>query len=167
VQTIRKAERSDIELVRKLFCEYAAAIGVDLCFQNFEKELLELPGDYAPPGGCLLLALDGPEALGCIAMRKIDAQSCEMKRLYVRPAGRGRKLGRILSQAVIDEARRLGYLRMRLDTLPSMKEAITLYHTLGFRVIDPYRFNPVPGALYMELDLSATTPKDHEIRTDR
>jgi ribosomal protein S18 acetylase RimI-like enzyme len=147
-----------VEAARALFLEYAGSLGVDLGFQGFDRELAALPGDYAPPHGRLLLALRGGAALGCVALRRIDAATCEMKRLYTVPAARGAGLGRKLALAVIEEARGLGYERMRLDTLPSMGRAQALYERLGFREIAPYRRNPVPGARFLELDLAAYRP---------
>ena len=146
----------EINQARELFVEYSAALGVDLCFQNFDEELAKLPGDYAPPDGRLLLALDGAQVAGCVALRKIDTETCEMKRLYVRPTFRGTGSGKSLALAIIDEAWRIGYARMRLDTLPSMRQAITLYRSLGFKPTEAYRHNPVEGAMFMELDLGTT-----------
>ena len=140
----------DIERARELFREYETSLGVDLCFQGFEQELAGLPGAYAPPSGRLLLAVDDDRPAGCVALRPLGADGCEMKRLYVRPEFRGRRVGRLLAERVIAEARAIGYPRMRLDTLPSMKEAIPLYRSLGFAEIGPYYANPVPGALFME-----------------
>jgi putative acetyltransferase len=144
-----------VERTRELFREYQRSIGVDLCFQDFDREVGELPGEYTPPEGQLLLGVQSGAIAGCIAMRKIDNGICEMKRLYVRPAFRGSHIGRALAEAIIRKASGIGYERMRLDTLPSMVQAIALYRSLGFREIAPYRLNPVPGALFMELALTA------------
>ena len=141
--------------VQALFREYADSLGSHLCFQDFEKELANLPGDYAPPLGRLLVAVDDVRLAGCVALRRIDERVCEMKRLYVRPSYRGAGLGRKLAEAVITSACEVGYTQMRLDTLPSMKEAIKLYHLLGFAEIPSYRFNPVEGVKYMELALGS------------
>lgn len=142
-------------MVRELFLEYAQSLGFSLCFQSFDRELAELPGDYAPPQGRLLLAEWDGEAAGCVALHPLDSQTCEMKRLYLRPPYRGKGLGRTLVQRVIDAARAIGYLRMRLDTVePLMKDAVALYRRFGFRDIPPYRENPIPGAMYLELELN-------------
>lgn len=148
----------DIETARTLFREYAAVLGIDLGFQDWERELGDLPGAYGPPRGALFLAEDAAMILGCVALRPLDSEACEMKRLYVRRQGRGRGLGRRLAEHAIAEGRRLGYARMRLDTLPTMSEAIALYRLLSFREIAPYRFNPVAGALFFECDLRSPGP---------
>ncbi len=151
---IRPAEfPRDLDVVRELFREYAAGLGVDLAFQGFDAELQALPGKYAPPRGRLLLAWHGITAVGCIALRPLDATSCEMKRLYVRPAARGEQLGRTLAERVCAEARTAGYARICLDTLPTMSAAQALYASLGFVPIEPYVFNPIAGTKFLALDL--------------
>jgi len=156
VRLVQAESPAQLAQAQKILVEYAEALpGIDLCFQNFDREVNELPGAYAPPDGRLLLAEDDESVIaGCVALRRLDADTCEMKRLYVRPAFRGRRLGRVLTEAIISEAQKIGYQRMRLDTLPGMMDdAIVLYRTLGFREIEPYYNNPVDGTLYMELSL--------------
>lgn len=148
---------ADLERVRDLFLEYAAGLEISLCFQNFEEELASLPGHYAPPRGRLALALAGDRAAGCIALRPLESQGCEMKRLYVRPEWRGQGLGRLLANWVIGQAREIGYACLRLDTLASMHPAISLYHSLGFREISPYYENPSAQAVFMELNILAAS----------
>ena len=141
-----------IEQARDLFLEYGKSLGFSLCFQSFEEELKNLPGAYGPPSGRLLLARFGDHAAGCVALRKLDAGICEMKRLYVRPGNRGSGLGRILVERLITEARLIGYERMRLDTVQSaMGDAIALYRRMGFQEIAPYSDIPIESALWMEL----------------
>lgn len=144
-----------ISIVREIFLEYSESVGAGFCFQGFMEELAQLPGEYAPPCGRLFLVFDdqGGKIAGCGALRCIDADTCEMKRFYVRPAFRGKGLGRELIHALIGAAREIGYARMRLDTLPSMTTAIALYRALGFREIPPYWANPVPGVVFFECDL--------------
>lgn len=145
---------AQIAQARDLFLEYAQSLGFSLCFQNFDKELATLPGDYAPPEGRLLLAEYEGQLAGCVALHKLEDGICEMKRLYLRPQFRGKGLGRVLADRIIAEARHLGYRRMRLDTVePVMKDAVAMYRRIGFKEIDAYRPNPNPGTLYMELEL--------------
>ena len=139
-------------MARKLFMQYADSLGFDLEFQGFSQELATLPGNYAPPEGCILLAEDSGYFAGCVALRPLEDQICEMKRLYVRSDYRGRGMGRMLACSVIDRARGIGYQKMRLDTIATMKEARTLYYSLDFRNINAYRYNPVDDASYMELE---------------
>lgn len=145
----------DLEAVASLFVEYAASLEIDLAYQSFGDELASLPGRYAPPQGALLLAgaPDG-EPIGCVGLRPLASEgACEMKRLYVAPAGRGTGLGRALAEAIVAEARRIGYREMLLDTLPSMAAALGLYRSLGFRPAAPYYATPVPGTIFLHLCL--------------
>jgi putative acetyltransferase len=145
---------AQIAQARELFVEYAQSLGFSLCFQNFDKELANLPGDYAPPEGRLLLAEYEGQLAACVALHKLEPDICEMKRLYLRPQFRGKGLGRILAERVIADARQIGYRRMRLDTVgPVMQDAVAMYRKLGFKEIPTYRPNPNPGTLYMELEL--------------
>lgn len=144
----------DLPLVRQLFRAYAEGLGFDLCFQNFEEELATLPGKYAPPKGRLILAWAGDQAIGCVALRPVDASTGEMKRLYVQPGQRGQRLGRLLAERICLEAREAGYQRICLDTLPTMTSALQLYKALGFQPVEPYVFNPLDGAIFLGLDLS-------------
>lgn len=138
---------------RILFREYAESLDFSLDFQDFDEELSNLSAEYAYPGGCIILAFDGKNAAGCVALRELGDGICEMKRLFVRPAYRGQGIGRALSVKIIDVARKKGYKKMRLDTMASMNEAISIYGKLGFRTIPAYRFNPIRGALFFELHL--------------
>ena len=151
--SLTQAESSaDIDETRALFKEYEASLGISLCFQSFEQEVANLPGDYAPPSGRLLLGRIGSDVAGCIALRRMDDDTCEMKRLYLRPEFRGLRLGKRMVTAILDEAKQIGYSKMRLDTLPGrMDQAINLYRSIGFKEIAPYYNNPSAETLYMEL----------------
>ena len=140
----------DIAIVRELFLEYARGLGVDLGFQDFEREVATLPGDYDP----ILVAHWHSEVAGCVALHTLEGDVCEMKRLYVRPEFRGHAIGRTLAERIMVEARERRFVRMRLDTLPMMNEAQKLYRSLGFIEIPPYRFNPIPGSKFMEAPLA-------------
>ncbi len=143
-----------IAAIRELFLEYSQSLGFSLCFQSFDEEIAGLPGDYAPPEGRLILVTFETQAAGGVALHKIEDHVCEMKRLYVRPQFRGKGFGKALAERVINEAREIGYKKLRLDTVePVMRTAVAMYRTLGFREIAPYRGNPIEGALYMELQL--------------
>jgi len=153
---IRRVENpSDWPVVRALFEEYAASLGYDLCFQNFSRELETVDTMYGPPGGSMLLAEIDGSACGCVGLRKIDDRVCEMKRLYLRPDFRGDGRGRSLALAILNEAKRMGYRKIRLDTLPTMQTAIAMYRRLGFQEIEPYYPSPIEGTLYMEMVLDA------------
>jgi len=151
---IQAASPAQLTQVRDLFLDYAKSLGFSLCFQNFDQELATLPGHYAPPKGRLLLAEYDGQFAGCAALRELEEDICEMKRLYLRPEFRGKGLGRAIAEHLIAEARQIGYTRMRLDTVePVMQDAVAMYRRLGFREIPPYCKNPIAGALYMELNL--------------
>jgi putative acetyltransferase len=153
IRITRAVALDDLAAARELFLEYVNALGVDLGFQGFDAELAELPGRYAPPEGRLLLAWVEGELAGCAALRPLRPMTAEMKRLYVRPRFRGVAVGRCLAESIIAEAHSIGYRSIRLDTLPSMDAARRLYQSLGFREIQPYTPNPVPGTAFLELDL--------------
>jgi ribosomal protein S18 acetylase RimI-like enzyme len=151
---LQASSAAQIAHIRELFLEYAASLGFSLCFQNFDQELATLPGDYAPPEGRLLLAEYEDQLAGCVALHKLEPRICEMKRLYIRPQFRGKGLGRQMAEHLIAEARTMNYRHMRLDTVePVMQDAVGMYRKLGFKEIPPYRSNPMPGTLYMELNL--------------
>jgi len=143
----------NLVVVRDLYKEYASSLSFDLDFQNFKDEINNLPGDYSEPSGAVLLAKLDEEYTGCVALRKIDDISCEMKRLYVKPHCRGKGIGKGLSIKIISIAKEIGYSFMRLDSVSEMRDAISLYRALGFYEIEPYRHNPIKGAIFMELKL--------------
>ncbi len=153
------AGAADVEVVRGLFLAYARSLGFSLCFQGFDKELAELPGCYAPPEGALLLARFAGRPVGCVGMRPLGRERCEMKRLYLDPEARGGGLGRRLAQAVVEVARAAGYRRICLDTLDAMAAARAIYAEMGFEEIPAYYDNPLPGVRYYELELSPAPPK--------
>ena len=154
LQIVNAESPAQIAQARELFLEYAKSLNFSLCFQDFDNELAGLPGDYAPPEGRLLVAEYEGQLAGCVALYKLQDEICEMKRLYLRPAFRGKGLGRVLADRIIAEARQIGYRRMRLDTVePVMQDAVAMYRKLGFKEIDAYRPNPNAGTLYMELEL--------------
>jgi putative acetyltransferase len=153
VTDVQVASEADIPEVRRLFAEYSTWVGVDLSFQDFDRELAQLPGDYVPPGGILLIARVDGEIAGCVAAHRWRTDVCEMKRLFVRDSFRGAGCGRTLVEAIIAWARKAGYQRLLLDTLPVMDQAQHLYSRLGFREVPPYRPNPVPGARFLQLTL--------------
>lgn len=153
VRFVKAEGEEDLKVVRQLFREYAQSLEIDLCFQNFEEELAALPGKYAAPDGTMVLALVDGEPAGCIALRKSSEGIAEMKRLFVREDFRGLHIGKKLVQLILDEAAGMGYTYIRLDTLSTMKEAVRLYQSFGFYDIEPYIYNPIGDAKYMELKL--------------
>lgn len=155
IELRQAASEAEMDAARVLFEEYAASLNYSLCFQNFSNELASLPGEYAPPSGCLLLAYASGQLAGCIALRSLEPGVCEMKRLYVRPEFRGMGLGRMLVEAIVSEAREKAYTFMRLDSLPEQERAQGLYKAFGFTYIDAYTRNPVEGARFMELHLNS------------
>lgn len=154
LRIIEVSSHEEMDQIRELFTEYVNWLGFDLGFQNFEREYRDLPGEYSPPDGCLLLATWNGETAGCVGLRKFEGKVCEMKRLYIRSEYRRKGMGRELSVRIIEKARYIGYECMRLDTVPWMTEALTLYESLGFEYIGPYRHNPIKGAKFMELRLT-------------
>ena len=161
IRLVRAESAAELDAARELMLEYARGLGIDLSFQDFDAELAGLPGEYGAPSGQLLLALVDEQLAGCGAFRSLPdvdhANACEMKRLYVRPAFRRFGLGRVLAQALIDDARRAGYSAMLLDTLDDMESARGLYASLGFEEVAPYYYNPIPGAHYLKADLEGGT----------
>jgi putative acetyltransferase len=154
VRYLPAESKESVEQIRKLFLEYASSLDFKLCFQDFDKELASLPGDYSPPNGRLYLAFERSEPVGCVGLRSLEDGVSEMKRLYVKPNNRREGIGRALAELVIGNARSIGYSKMRLDTVAAMIPAITLYRSLGFKEIPPYRHNPIASAIYFELDLN-------------
>ncbi len=154
IEIAEAVTEEDIGHIRRLFRAYADWLNVDLCFQDFETELATLPGKYAPPRGRLLLARVGGEVAGCVGLRPLEADICEMKRLWMEPGFAGRGIGRSLAEAIVDAGRELGYRTMRLDTMPDrLKAAGHIYETLGFKQIPDYYHNPLAEAVMFELDL--------------
>jgi putative acetyltransferase len=154
IQIVKANTETLVENAKELIREYAQSLEFDLGFQDFDKEMENFPGQYAPPRGCLYVALDANQPIGCVALRNLGQGVCEMKRLYVKPSLRGQKVGKLLAEIVIKAARDMGYDHLRLDTIPSMKQANMLYNALGFKQIAPYRFNPIEGATFFELNLN-------------
>jgi ribosomal protein S18 acetylase RimI-like enzyme len=143
----------DFKTAKEIFLEYKNSLNLDLCFQKFHEEISDLPSQYSEPAGCIILCYDNNEPIGCIALRKFEGDTCEMKRLYLRPEARGKGSGRVMANKIVEKAKQFGYKKIRLDTIETMKEAIALYKTMGFKVIAPYRFNPLEGVIYMELEI--------------
>ncbi len=150
---IEAQSQEEINIAKKLFQEYASSIDFNLCFQNFDEELKEIQTMYSPPYGCLLLAYLDNKPIGCVAFRKLEDDKCEMKRMYVKPQYRNKGVGRTLAEKIIEKAKSAGYKKMRLDTASTMKEALSLYRSLGFKEIQPYIHNPIKGTIFLELNL--------------
>jgi len=153
IKIVEANTKEFVEKTKELIREYAQSLEFDLGFQDFDQEMENFPGQYAFPKGCLYIALDANQLIGCVALRDLGQGICEMKRLYVKPYFRGQKVGKLLAEVVIKAARDMGYDYMRLDTIPSMRHANMLYNALGFKQITPYRFNPLEGATFFELNL--------------
>ena len=156
IKIIHAQSQDDLEKIKGLFIEYQKFLNVDLAFQKFEEELKNIPGPYASPDGCLLFGLVDTSVVGCVALKKIGDGICEMKRLFVHSSYRGKGYGKLFAKKIIKEARLMGYNKMRLDTLDSLKQAMGLYQSLGFKKIDAYYDNPLPNVVYWELDLLKT-----------
>ncbi|MFA5404220.1 MAG: GNAT family N-acetyltransferase [Ignavibacteria bacterium] len=148
--------KQDFADAKDLFVEYANSLNFELCFQKFDEEISNLPEQYSEPTGCIILCYEDKKPIGCVGLRKFGEDICEMKRLYLRKEARGKGTGRMLAEKVIAKAKEFGYKKIQLDTIETMKEAIALYKSMRFKEISPYRFNPVKGVIYMELELSAT-----------
>ena len=149
---ISKSEQ-DFSEARKLFLEYKDSLNLDLCFQKFHEEISDLSAQYSEPSGCIIICYKKNLPVGCVGIRKFKGDVCEMKRLYLRPEARGKGIGRVLANKITEKAKEFGYKKMQLDTLETMKEAISLYKSIGFKEISPYRFNPLEGVIYMEIEL--------------
>jgi ribosomal protein S18 acetylase RimI-like enzyme len=147
--------QKDFADAKNLFIEYATSLNFELCFQNFEKEISDLPAQYSEPTGCIIMCYENDRPIGCVGLRKFSDGICEMKRLYLKNEARRKGIGRTLTEKVIEKAKRYGYKKMQLDTIETMKEAISLYKSMGFREISAYRYNPVKGVIYMELELKS------------
>lgn len=153
MKIIEATSAAQIQTAAALFREYQQFLSVDLCFQGFEDELANLPGKYAQPSGAILLAEVQEQIVGCVAVRPIEGQICEMKRLYVKPSAQGQSAGRLLAEAIIKKAKLLGYTKMQLDTLKRLDTAISLYLKLGFTKTDAYYPNPLSEVVFLELEL--------------
>jgi len=153
IKYLKAVSDEHLDIVKELFLEYAHSLEFSLGFQDFEEEIALMPGHYGPPDGCILLALVDDRPAGCVALRRLEEGICEMKRLYVRPEFRGRGIGKALSERIVAEAVKIGYVKIRLDTLRSMKEANSIYGGQGFHEIKPYRYNPFEQAVFLEKDL--------------